>query len=63
VSRGTNAGFCFRKVLAGDVVGKRCLSPSTIISAASRALSVLTVFDEPHGGVRKPAGSVILGFA
>src|SRR6516225_5904561 len=34
-----------------------------IINAASRALSVLAVFDEPDGRVREPASSVILGLA
>jgi hypothetical protein len=50
----------FVEMLDGDVGRERRLSPSTIVSAASRALSVLAVFDEPDGGMGEAAIAIIL---
>jgi hypothetical protein len=59
----TDARLRLTEVFAADVVGESCFSSLTIINAASRALSVLAVFDEPDGGMREPPGSVVLGLS
>jgi hypothetical protein len=61
LSERTDARFRVGEVLASDVVRERRLSSSTIICAASRAFSVLTVLDDPNGDMGKLAVSTVLG--
>src|SRR5260370_26058886 len=62
-SRWTDAGFRLIEVPATDVFGESFFSLFTIIKAASSALSVFTIFDEPRGLMRDVSVSVILGIA
>src|SRR5215471_9549141 len=62
-SRRTDAGFRLIEVSATDVFGESFFSVFTIIKAASSALSVFTIFDEPHGLMRDVSVSVVLCIA